>query len=121
LRLKGNISKNICMQMQLISKANHYVKIRGLLKLKNQKPKYQITHPSGKIAETADVTLKLHYNVQPWVGILTWDMDKPLGVWNAISGGVSDLFTLPALKSKDTKGKDTKDKSSTKIKKSKKP
>lgn len=94
---------------------------RGLLKLKNQKPKYQITHPSGKIAETADVTLKLHYNVQPWVGVLTWNMDKPLGMWNAMSGGVSDLFTLPALKSKDSKGKDTKDKSSTKSKKSKKP
>lgn len=48
-------------------------------------------------------------------------MDKPLAMWNAMSGGVSDLFTLPALKSKDTKGKDTKDKSSTKSKKSKKP
>jgi hypothetical protein len=49
-------------------------------------------------------------------------MDRPLALWNAMYGGVSDLFTLPALKSKDSKGKDTKDKSSTKSKsKSKKP
>ncbi|KAJ2897484.1 hypothetical protein MKZ38_004651 [Zalerion maritima] len=40
-------------------------KTRGLLKLKNQKPKYQITHPSGKIAETTDVKLRVNYNVQP--------------------------------------------------------
>ncbi|PNP54911.1 hypothetical protein THARTR1_04600 [Trichoderma harzianum] len=78
---------------------------RGILKLKNQKPKYQITHPSGKIAETADVTLKLHYNVQPWVGLLTWDMDKAFGAWNAMKGGISNRFTLPALKSKDSKDK----------------
>ncbi|KAK0758454.1 hypothetical protein N5P37_008852 [Trichoderma harzianum] len=90
---------------------------RGILKLKNQKPKYQITHPSGKIAETSDVTLKLHYNVQPWVGLLTWNMDKSFGAWNAMKGGISDRFTLPALKSKDSK-----DKNSTKNKtKGKKP
>ncbi|KAL7823272.1 microsomal signal peptidase subunit [Trichoderma gracile] len=95
---------------------------RGLLKLKNQKPKYQITHPSGKIAETPDVTLRLHYNVQPWVGLLTWNMDKPFGVWKAMSGGISDYFTLPALKTKDSKAKDAKEKAGAKSKtKSKKP
>lgn len=88
---------------------------RGILKLKNQKPKYQITHPSGKIAETSDVTLKLHYNVQPWVGLLTWNMDKSFGAWNAMKGGISDRFTLPALKTKDTKDKNsTKNKNKTK-------
>ncbi|PNY27363.1 Signal peptidase complex subunit SPC3 [Tolypocladium capitatum] len=78
---------------------------RGILKLKNQKPKYQITHPSGKIAEVGDVTLKLHYNVQPWVGLLTWNMDRDIFLWKTVTGGLSDKFALPALKSKDSKGK----------------
>ncbi|KFA54767.1 hypothetical protein S40293_00789 [Stachybotrys chartarum IBT 40293] len=80
---------------------------RGILKLKNQKPKYQITHPSGKVAEVEDVTLKLHYNVQPWVGFLTWDMKEKLLLWNPIKGGVSPKFTLPRLKKKDEKKKST--------------
>ncbi|KAK7427082.1 Signal peptidase complex subunit [Neonectria magnoliae] len=75
---------------------------RGLLKLRNQKPKYQITHPSGKIAEKDDVTLKLHYNVQPWVGLLTWNQDQDIGPWKQLVGGVSDTFSLPGLKKKDT-------------------
>lgn len=63
------------------------------------------------------MTLKLHYNVQPWVGVLTWETDWTFGLWSAIRGGVSDRFTLPALKTKDTK-----DKAGTKSKsKSKKP
>lgn len=79
------------------------------MKLKNQKPKYQITHPSGKIASTEDVTLKLNYNVQPWVGLLTWNMNRNVGLWNTIKGGESDKVQLPALKVKDAKGsKDTK-------------
>ncbi|PHH87801.1 hypothetical protein CDD83_8387 [Cordyceps sp. RAO-2017] len=76
---------------------------RGILKIKNQKPKYQITHPAGKITETKDLTLRLHYNVQPWVGLLTWNMDTDLGYWKVMSGGLSKKFNLPALKSKDSK------------------
>ncbi|KYK61481.1 Signal peptidase subunit family protein [Drechmeria coniospora] len=75
---------------------------RGLLKLKNQKPKYQITHPSGKLANAQDVTLKLHYNIQPWVGLLTWDMDMDIGLWKTMAGGLSEPFTLPAIKTKST-------------------
>ncbi|KAM4056235.1 signal peptidase subunit [Hirsutella rhossiliensis] len=78
---------------------------RGILRVKNQKPKYQITHPGGKIAQSQDVTLKLHYNVQPWVGLLTWNMDKDLGFWKVINGGSSNKFDLPAIKSKDSKTK----------------
>ncbi|KAL3957573.1 hypothetical protein ACCO45_008151 [Purpureocillium lilacinum] len=78
---------------------------RGLLKLRNQRPKYQITHPSGKIAQAQDVTLKIHYNVQPWVGLLTWNMDKDIYQWKTMAGGLSDKFTLPAIKSKDNKSK----------------
>ncbi|KAH7166011.1 signal peptidase subunit-domain-containing protein [Dactylonectria macrodidyma] len=75
---------------------------RGLLKLRNQKPKYQITHPSGKIAEKEDVALKLHYNVQPWVGLLTWNQDQDTGLWKKLAGGTSESFNLPGLKKKDT-------------------
>lgn len=69
--------------------------------MKNQKPKYQITHPSGRIAEAKDVTLRLHYNVQPWVGILTWNQDRDYGLWERLKGGVSKKFALPALKKKE--------------------
>ncbi|GAO19522.1 hypothetical protein UVI_02040630 [Ustilaginoidea virens] len=73
----------------------------GLLKLRNQRPKYQITHPSGRIAKTDNVVLKLHYNVQPWVGLLTWNLNDKLGYWEPMAGGVSDRFELPATKVKD--------------------
>lgn len=76
--------------------------ISGKLSIKNQRPKYQITHPSGKIAETDDVQLRLHYNVQPWVGVLTWNQNQDLGLWKAIKGGVSKAFELPAIKKKET-------------------
>lgn len=89
----------------------------GKLKLKNQKPKYQITHPSGKIAQTADVTLKLHYNVQPWVGLLTWNLPKDLFLWKTMSGGESAKLALPALKVKETK--ETKSKTKTRANKAK--
>ncbi|KAM5342479.1 hypothetical protein ACJ41O_013445 [Fusarium nematophilum] len=82
---------------------------RGLLKLRNQKPKYQITHPSGNIAEKDDVELKVHYNVQPWVGLLTWDQEQDIGLWKKLSGGISEKFQLPALK---TKKKDAQKKKS---------
>lgn len=44
----------------------------GILKLAGQRPKYQITDPSGRVASRANATLELHYNIQPWVGALTW-------------------------------------------------
>ncbi|KOS19689.1 Signal peptidase complex subunit SPC3 [Escovopsis weberi] len=78
---------------------------RGILKLRNQKPKYQITHPSGKIADTQDVTLNLHYNVQPWVGLLSWNLKADVFRWKALGGGVSELFSLPSIKAKDAKKK----------------
>ncbi|RDW78503.1 microsomal signal peptidase subunit (Gp23)-like protein [Coleophoma crateriformis] len=73
---------------------------RGKLNLKNQKAKYQITSPTGKLAETDDVVLKVHYNVQPWVGMLTWTPQVDFGGWKTMKGGVSKAFTLPALKKK---------------------
>lgn len=78
----------------------------GILSLKNQRPKYQITHPSGKIAETANVRLRLHYSVQPWVGLLTWNQyNRDFGLWKTLSGGVSASRTLPPVKKSDDKKK----------------
>lgn len=76
---------------------------RGKIELRNQKPKYQITAPSGKLAELDDVLLKVHYNIQPWVGILTWTQQVEFWKWKVIEGGVSKIFKLPALKKKDEK------------------
>ncbi|KAI0458005.1 signal peptidase subunit [Xylaria acuta] len=79
---------------------------RGKLSLKNQRPKYQITHPSGKVAKTDDVTLRVHYNVQPWVGALTWNQDVDFALWKKMGQGISKVFALPAVKKKDeTKGR----------------
>ena len=73
----------------------------GILKLKNQRPKYQITHPSGKVANLENVRLRLHYNVQPWAGLLTWDQSRDFFKWEAMRGGVSSLFSLPEVKAKN--------------------
>lgn len=73
----------------------------GLLRLKNQRPKYHITHPSGKLANLDNVRLRLHYNAQPWVGLLTWNQDVDFFKWDALKGGVSRLFSFPAIKPKD--------------------
>jgi signal peptidase complex subunit 3 len=75
--------------------------------LKNQKPKYQITSLDGKLAEVEGVKLEVHYNVQPWVGVLTWRPKMELGGWKLMKGGVSKAFKLPALKKKDEKKKKT--------------
>ncbi|KAK4156451.1 hypothetical protein C8A00DRAFT_41028 [Chaetomidium leptoderma] len=73
---------------------------RGKLSLKNQRPKYQISHPSGKVAEQEDVVLRLHYNVQPWVGILTWNQDADFWKWTTLRNNLSKKFKLPAIKKK---------------------
>ncbi|KAL8858601.1 MAG: hypothetical protein Q9178_004895 [Gyalolechia marmorata] len=74
----------------------------GLLQLKNSKPKYQITDISGQLSSTSNVTLELGWNVQPWVGALTWTMPegKGWGRWKGIKGGRSKAFDMPALKVK---------------------
>ncbi|SPQ21640.1 e102bd66-fe9f-4355-9039-2c45f458e9b5 [Thermothielavioides terrestris] len=74
---------------------------RGKLSIKNQRPKYQITHPSGKVAEQEDVVLRLHYNVQPWVGFLTWNQDADFWRWKTLRNNLSKKFALPAIKKKD--------------------
>ncbi|KAK3377760.1 signal peptidase subunit-domain-containing protein [Podospora didyma] len=73
---------------------------RGRISVKNQRYKYQITHPSGRIAGTSDVVLKLHYNVQPWVGLLTWNQNADFWKWKQLKGDRSRKFSLPAIKAK---------------------
>ncbi|KFY26107.1 hypothetical protein V493_04259 [Pseudogymnoascus sp. VKM F-4281 (FW-2241)] len=76
---------------------------RGILKLRNQKPKYQITAPTGKVAQARGVKLRVRYNVQPWVGALAWDTEGEVGLWKPMKGGESKSFNLPALKEKEKK------------------
>lgn len=49
------------------------------------------------------MVLQVHYNVQPWVGILTWTREADFFRWSVVKGGVSKVFKLPALKKKDEK------------------
>jgi signal peptidase complex subunit 3 len=46
------------------------------------------------------VVLKVHYNVQPWVGVLTWTPQLEFGAWKKLKGGKSKIFKFPALKVK---------------------
>ncbi|KAL9634673.1 MAG: hypothetical protein Q9164_003957 [Protoblastenia rupestris] len=76
----------------------------GIIRLKNSKPKYQITDISGIISERSNVTLGIGWNVQPWVGALTWTMDegKEFGKWKGVKRGRSKSFNLPPLKGKSS-------------------
>lgn len=89
----------------------------GILRLTSQKPKYQITDISGKIASRENATLSLHWNTQPYVGLLTWqrrrsaskspDSDDVEGGgqqrsrgflrWAGLKGGQSQTFSFPGL------------------------
>jgi len=70
----------------------------GIVQLKGQKPKYQITDATGKMAERENATLTLHWNVQPWVGLLTWTNTNTYGRWQGLEGGKTEPFAFPALK-----------------------
>ncbi|MCJ1380732.1 hypothetical protein MMC17_003840 [Xylographa soralifera] len=74
----------------------------GVLNLKNVKPKYQITDVSGNLANRGNVTLEVGWNVQPWVGALTWTMREGSGWgrWKGVKGGISEVFEMPGLKGK---------------------
>jgi len=95
-----NIGKLAMRKLVKSAKGKSIDPSRGKLELKNQKAKYQITAPTSKVANTNDVVLKLHYNVQPWVGVLTWTPQIEFGRWKKVKGGVSKLFNFPAVKVK---------------------
>ncbi|GAD96852.1 microsomal signal peptidase subunit (gp23), putative [Paecilomyces variotii No. 5] len=70
----------------------------GVLKLKNQKPKYQITDITGKMAERQNVTLTVGWNVQPWVGALWWSPGTGAIPHTSGQTGKTKAFDLPPLK-----------------------
>lgn len=69
----------------------------GELHLKQQRPKYQITDITGKLQNRGNVTLELGWNVQPWVGALTWTNWRTVGAWKGLEGGRSAAFDFPEL------------------------
>ena len=78
----------------------------GVFKLDAQRPKYQITDLTGKLQNRANVTLEIGWNVQPWVGALTWTNWEKVGAWQALEGGRSEAFTFPAIGDKKVDAKD---------------
>ena len=74
----------------------------GIIRFKNAKPKYQITDIGGILSERTNVTLEIGWNVQPWVGALTWTLSEGqvCGRWKGVKGGKSKAFAIPPLKSK---------------------
>lgn len=70
----------------------------GIIRLQDQKPKYQVTDATGKMAEREFATLTLHWNVQPWVGLLTWTNFNTYGRWQGLQGGISEVFNFPSIK-----------------------
>ncbi|WEW56130.1 Signal peptidase complex subunit [Emydomyces testavorans] len=85
-------------------------KIPGKIKLRNQKPKYQITDISGSLAERKNATLLVGWNVQPWIGALQWNAGTNIernlaGVFGGAfisrpRAGRSKPFDFPPLKGK---------------------
>lgn len=76
---------------------------RGRIQYKNQRAKYQLTSPTGKISGLDNVVLKVHYNVQPWVGLLTWTPQIEFWNWKKMDGGESSPFALTNAKDHNTK------------------
>lgn len=70
---------------------------RGVIKITNQRPKYQITDITGKLQNRTDVRLEMGWNVQPWVGAQLWTNWQDIGVWKGLEGGKSEPFDFPAL------------------------
>ena len=70
----------------------------GILRLRGQKSKYQISDITGKLAERPNVTLSVGWNVQPWVGLLWWSPRSGAIPRTAGTAGVSKPFDFPALK-----------------------
>lgn len=78
----------------------------GRVNLKNQRPKYKLTDPTGIVASRQNVTLQLSWNVQPWVGALVWDkgyLGSRVGSWKNGKTGRSKSFDLPALAGTESK------------------
>lgn len=70
----------------------------GVLRLRGQKGKYQISDITGHLAERKNVTLHVGWNVQPWVGALFWA--PRTGAIPRTAGTIvsSEAFDFPELK-----------------------
>lgn len=44
------------------------------------------------------MVLELGWNVQPWVGALTWRGWRDWGVWKGLKGGMTERFEFPGIK-----------------------
>jgi len=75
---------------------------RGILNVRNQKPKYQLTSPASELGGLRNVRLRIKCKVQPWLGPLTETQEIDFGKWKMMEGGVSKAFNLPPVKAKDT-------------------
>ena len=91
------------------SSSSHYTakKRAGIIKLGNQKPKYQITDHTGLIANRGNATLEMGWNIQPWVGALTWTNWNDWGMWKGLKGGRTAPFTFPGVPEKKPANMDT--------------
>ncbi|KAE8135524.1 signal peptidase subunit-domain-containing protein [Aspergillus pseudotamarii] len=76
--------------------------VPGVLRLRNQRAKYQISDITGKMAERSNVTLSVGWNVQPWVGALWWSPGSGAVPRTSGDAGRSKPFEFPALKTKAT-------------------
>ncbi|KAL4903406.1 hypothetical protein BDW74DRAFT_39899 [Aspergillus multicolor] len=70
----------------------------GVIRLRDQKSKYQISDITGRMAERTNVTLSVGWNVQPWVGALWWAPGTGAVPRTEGSTGTSKAFDLPALR-----------------------
>ncbi|KAI9933248.1 hypothetical protein ASPWEDRAFT_174405 [Aspergillus wentii DTO 134E9] len=70
----------------------------GVLRLRGQRGKYQISDITGKMAERSNVTLSVGWNVQPWVGALWWSPGSGAVPRTAGQAGSSKPFDFPAVK-----------------------
>lgn len=70
----------------------------GVLRLRDQKQKYQIADITGKMAERTNVTLAVGWNVQPWVGALWWSPATGAVPRTGGDEGRTEPFEFPALK-----------------------
>ncbi|KAL2863307.1 signal peptidase complex subunit SPC3 [Aspergillus lucknowensis] len=78
----------------------------GVLRLRDQKSKYQIADITGRMAERSNVTLSVGWNVQPWVGALWWAPETGAVPRTGGQVGLSKAFDLPALKGSKPKGEE---------------
>lgn len=72
----------------------------GMLRLKNQRQKYQITDITGHLAEKKNVTLSVGWNVQPWIGALLWAPESGIVPSTEGLAAESEKFDFPPLKDK---------------------